>query len=371
MKNCSRALAILAVMALSVSCVKNTRVLGVVADAPQAKVVVKHLDINRFSKVDTLKTDATGAFRYKLNVKKGDPEFLYFFYGDRQIASLILQKGETVHLQTDTLGAYSVKGSEESLKLQQVENAYNACVREMSRILAVAPSPDAALTRRYVAYYRDRVSYVLKNPKSITVVPVFFQQLNDGLPVFNQATDGILMGQVADSLRTVYPQSRYLKALDKEVARRQQLLEVGMRIQDAPEVGYLEIELPGMDGRKQLLSEHLDKVTMLYFWSSTMPEQKMFNLDALVPLYEEFHQKGFEIYAISLDDDKSAWAAAVKNQQLPWVNVCDIRGAQSSYIYSYGVSTLPTAYFLVDGTLDPEAHVRNADDIRSYLKKKL
>ena len=100
------------------------------------------------------------------------PEFLYFFYGDRQIASLVLQKGENVHLQTDTLGAYSVKGSEESLKLQQVENAYNACVRDMSRILSRNPSPDEALTRRYVSYYRDRVSYVLKNPRSITVVPV-------------------------------------------------------------------------------------------------------------------------------------------------------------------------------------------------------
>lgn len=371
MKNFNRFLAVIAVAALSLSCAKNTRVLGVVTDAPQAKVVVKHLDINKFSKVDTLKTDAAGAFRYKLNVKKGDPAFLYFFYGDRQIASLILQKGETVHLQTDTLGAYSVKGSEESLKLQQVENAYNACVRDMSRILSRDPAPDEALTRRYVAYYRDRVNYVMRHPKSITVVPVFFQQLNDGLPVFGQATDGLLMGQVADSLRTVYPQSRYLKALDKEVERRQQLLEVGMRIQDAPEVGFLDIELPGMDGKKQLLSEHVDKVTMLYFWASSTAEQKMFNLDALVPLYEEFHDKGFELYAVSLDEDKAAWAAAVKNQQLPWVNVCDIRGAQSPYIYSYGISSLPMAYFLVDGSLDPDAKVRNAEDIRAYLKKKL
>lgn len=370
MKNSSRLIALVAGLAVLVSCGKNTRVFGVVADAPSSKVVVKHLDINRFSKVDTLKTDAAGAFRYRLRVKKGDPEFLYFFYGDRQIASLVLQKGENVHLQTDTLGAYSVKGSEESLKLQQVENAYNACVRDMSRILSRNPSPDEALTRRYISYYRDRVNYVLKNPRSITVVPVFFQQLNDGLPVFGQATDGLLMRQVADSLREVYPSSRYVKALDKELERRQQALEMGVRIQEAPTVGYVDIDLPGMDGKSQPLSEHLGKVTMLYFWSSTA-EQKMFNLDALMPLYEEFHGKGFELYAVALDEDKTTWASAVRNQQLPWVNVCDIRGAQSPYVLTYGLATLPTAYFLVDGTIDADAEVRNAEDIRAYLKKKL
>lgn len=372
MRNCKRfAPALLLTLALlAASCGKNTRIMGEVAQAPQKKLVVKLLEVNHFRDLDTLTTDASGAFSYGLDIAKGKPEFIYLFYGDRQIASLLLKKGDYVQVFTDTLGAYRVVGSEESLKLQKVENAYNACVRDISRILARPGDPDGALSRRYVAYYRDRVNYVLSNAHSLTVVPVFFQQINDGLPVFSQATDGILMRQVCDSLKTVYPESRYVKALEKEAARRIQAMELNAKIRDAREIGFVDLELPGMAGASVKLSDHIDKVTMVYFWSSTA-EQKMFNLDALIPLYEEFHDKGFEIYAVALDEDKSQWAAAVRNQKLPWVNVCDIRGAMAPCVSSYGVTSLPMAWFILDGHIDADAGVRNASDIRNYLKKKL
>ena len=90
-----------------------------------------------------------------------------------------------------------------------------------------------------------------------------------------------------------------------------------------------------------------------------------------MPIYEQYHKKGFEVYAVSLDSDKSAWAAAVKNQQLPWVNVCDTRGAQSPYVTSYGIGSLPMVWFIVDGNIDNEARVSNAADIKEYLRKKL
>ena len=148
------------------------------------------------------------------------------------------------------------------------------------------------------------------------------------------------------------------------------MMELNTRLQQAGEVGYIDMSLPGIDGNAAKLSDALQKVTMVYFWSATA-EQKMFNLSSLVPLYEEFHKKGFEIYAVSLDSDKSAWAAAVRNQQLPWVNVCDTRGAQSPYVMSYGIGSLPMVWFIVDGSIDTDAKVRTADEIRGYLRKKL
>ena len=156
----------------------------------------------------------------------------------------------------------------------------------------------------------------------------------------------------------------------KEAQRRIGLLEVNNRLKTAGEIGYIDINLPGIDGKPVALSQVESKVTMLYFWASTA-QQKMFNLDALIPIYEEFHDKGFEVYAVSLDADKSAWAAAVKNQKLPWVNVCDTRGVQSPYISSYGIGSLPMAWFIVDDALDTDAKVSNAADIRNYLRKKL
>lgn len=350
------------------SCAKNTQLTGIVKDAPEANLTLQLLDVNRFQLLDTVKTGADGSFKYALDLD--EPAFVYVFHGDRQIASLLLQKGDKVKVETDTLGAYRTEGSEDCLRLQKVENAYNAFLRDLGTILATDPNPDPAISRRYVEYYRDRVSYIMQNPKSFAVVPVFFQQVNETLPVFSSATDGFIMQSVADSLSTVCPESRWVKALRKEAGRRMESIQLEAKLKDAQEIGYFDVELPGMEGKSIKLSDVESKITMIYFWSSTA-EQKMFNISSLLPLYEEFHPKGLEIYAIALDTDKSAWAAAVRNQKLPWVNVCDIRGASSPYIYSYGVTTLPMFWIIKNGTLDPVNGISDEAGIRAYLKRNL
>lgn len=370
MKSFNRILAAGCLLAALLSCGRNTRIDGVLRDGADTQLVVKLLDVNHFQVLDTVKTGKDGAFRYALDLQEARPEFIYLFYGDRQVASLLLQKGDRVQVETDTLGAYIVRGSDESVLLQKVENAYNGFVRDMNNILLSEPRPNAALSRRYVSYYRDRVSFVMEHSHSLTVVPVLFQQVNPNLAVFSQATDGLLMRNICDSLKLDYPESRYVKALEKEATRRIQQMELGLRMQTAGEVGFIDINLPAMDGSTQSLSQHLDKVTMVYFWASTA-QQKMFNLDALVPLYKDFHPRGFEVYAVSLDTDKTAWATAVRNQQLPWVNVCDTRGVQSPYVATYGLTQLPMAWFLLNGEIDPSAKVSTAADIRKYLQSKL
>lgn len=371
MKSFSRFIALAALCLGLFSCDSNNTVItGVLKDAPESEVIVKLLDVNRFQVLDTLKTDAEGTFSYQMDIPEAQPEFIYLYYKDRQVASLLLERGDVVLVETDTLGAYKVEGSEESLNLQKVENAYNACVRDMSRIITNPFQGDRALSRRYIAYYRDRVEYVLSHSKSLTVVPVFFQKLNDGLPVFAQPTDGLLMRTVCDSLKTVYPESRYVKALEKEADKRISNMEITDRINKAPVVGYIDMELPGVDGKKVKLSDNLSKVTMVYFWATTA-EQKMYNLDSLLPIYEEFHPKGFEIYSVCLNVDKTLWGTAMRNQNLPWVNVCDTRGIDSPYIGMWGVTDLPMFWFLVDGEIDSAVSVHNDDEIKAYLRSKL
>ena len=361
-------LLLLAALAV-VACGKNNAQLtGLVPDAPESSIVLKMLDVNRFQVIDSVKTNAAGEFSCKVSLE--EPSFVYLFYGDRQIASLLLQQGDKVKVETDTLGAYRTAGSEECLKLQKVENAYNAFIRDVVSIIKTDPNPDVALSRRYVEYYRDRVNYVMMNSHSLTAVPVFFQQINEDLPVFSSNTDGFIMNAVADSLETVYPGSSWIKALRKEAETRVNVLQLADKISKAKEIGYFDIELPGMEGKNIKLSDVESKITMVYFWSSTA-EQKMFNISALVPLYEEFHGKGLEIYSVCLDTDKTAWATVVRNQQLPWVNVCDTRGAYSPYVESYGVTTLPMVWVIKNGVIDPISGIKDAASMKVYLKKNL
>ena len=360
MSRFSKLIAFAAAMLALVSCGSNARIDGTVADAASSEVIVKLLNSNRYEVLDTVKTDASGRFSYKLDVAEGQPEFVYVFYKDRKIASLLLEAGDKVSVASDTLGRYSVEGSQESVKLAEVEKAYAAALMEFE---ALAKKMDAAsdqaefdqlakdMTQVYVAYYRDRVKYVMENSQSLTVIPVFYQTLGENLPLFYQNTDAILFRNAADSLEAVYPDSKYVKALRKDAEIRFGYLELQERLLDAEEIGYPEIELPGLDGKMRKLSDMDSRVVIVCFWSAAQAQQNMFNIEFFKPLYEQYHKKGLDIYQVSLDVDKTLWATTVKGQNLPWTNVCDSRGAQSPYVALYNLSAIPAAFIIADGEL--------------------
>lgn len=371
--------AALAFVAALASCSPKASVSGTVKDAAGSEVVVKLLDINRYTVLDTIKTGTDGSFAYKVNVKKSNPEFVYVFYKDTKIASLLLESGDKVNVVTDTLGNCTVSGSEESAKLVQLEKDFVDAASRLDalsdKILAGASEEESlkirqAITEEYINYYRSRVKYVLENPYSLTVVPVFYQNFAEGLPVFAQQTDAIHFTNACDSLETVYPDSRYVRALRREAARRMQQMSLNVKLSEATEIGYPEIELPDVNGELKKLSETEGKVILLHFWSAADAEQKMFNQDVLIPLYNQFKNKGLEIYAVALDTDKAVWARAVKSQNLEWVNVCDASGAASSCVVLYNLNTLPCSFLISSGELLPD-RISDEASLRKVLGKLL
>ena len=358
------------------SCAKTARIQGTVAEAPQSDVIVKLLDVNTYKVLDTVKTDASGRFSYSVEVAEGQPEFVYVFYGDTKIASLVLEAGDKVAVEADTLGAYKVTGSEESVRLQEVEKNYSEFLGRLTGILSAASEDEdmtgvnRALSKEYVNYYRKAVAYVISNPKSITSVPVLFQTVNTGFPVFNQPADAVTFRAICDSLKTVYPESKYVKALDKEAVRREQAFGLSLKISDQERVSYPDIVLPDTKGQKTALSKVDAKVVLLYFWTASDAAHKMFNVDSLLPLYEQYHSKGFEIYSVAVDTDKATWAASVKNQKLPWINVCDGLGIACPALAVYNVTSLPASFVIRDGSLSTEK-IGTVEGLKAYLQKNL
>ena len=200
---------LMAAAALS-ACGQKAEISGTVAGAPDSEIIVKQLDINVYSVLDTISTGADGSFRYKVDVKKGQPEFVYLFHGDTRIAGLLLETGEKVSVSADTLGNYSVQGSVGSEKLAEVDKAYS---RFLNDIYNAETGPE--MGRIYIDHYRECVKYVLANPYSLTTVPVLFERLSDVSPDFSQNTDALLFKTAADYLNTVHPQSRHVPAIAK------------------------------------------------------------------------------------------------------------------------------------------------------------
>jgi len=350
-----------------------------VADDPSGQVVVKLLDVNTYKLLDTLQLDKRGQASYKMEVAEAQPEFVYFFRGDKRLAAAVVLPGDRINIEADTLGKYTVSGSEESALLQQVDQSFSSFIAAMTtamKPLEGNTSPELEeevnkeLSHLYVEHYREALKFMLEHPYSITNVPVAFQKVNDSFPVFNQETDGIHMSNIADSLQTVYPDSKYVKALAKEAERRMNLMRMNTSLRNAGEMSFPDIVASDIKGEKVALSELDSKVIIVHFWTATDAAQKLFNNDVLKPLYKDFHSKGLEIYAVGVDADKSLWASTVKSQELPWINVCDGLGVSSPIVRNYNLGALPSSVVLVDGEITSE-DVSSTDKLRKLLNAKL
>lgn len=361
-------LAVVASAALVLSsCAQKARVQGVVNGASESEIVVSLLKVNTLEPIDTVKTDGNGRFSVKVDVKKGEPEFVYLYRNGVRVAPLLLQAGDRITVETDTLGNCNVTGNPEAELYVSMERNYAEFVSKVDGYIATDDVKNARL--EYINYYRNSLRFIAEHPYSIVNVPLMYQTVADGVLVFGQQTDAIHFTRVCDSLETVYPDSKYVKALRKAADERRNVLDLQLLMKDAGSVGFIDIELPDINAQKQKLSDVKGKVIMLHYWTLT-PEQKMMNLDVLLPLYKEYHSKGLEIYQVALEGDKTAWAATMKAQNLPWVNVCDVNEASSKYVSLYALQQLPSTFFIAGDELINEP-ISSESDLRKLLDKLL
>ena len=347
------------------ACTGSAGIMAEIKDAGESEIVLRQQNINKFDILDTVRTDAAGRFRYKVKLEKGNPDFIYIYRNDRKLASLLLQSGDKVHVVADTAGNYSVEGSAESEKLRLVEKDYadfsakmDSLANELSEVgndAAREAELSSEMAGCYTGYYRKCVKYVMSNSRSLTVVPVFYQTVAGSFYVFSQDTDALHFANVADSLALAYPDSKYVKALEQEAASRRKQLELRVRLQTAEEIGYPQLELPDVHGKKVKISDLDAKAVLLYFWSPDNALQKMANLDVLKKIYSDYKGKGLEIYQVAIAVDKPAWERIVTAQGLGWTNVCDGLGENSPVIGQYNLNRLPAYFLIVDGQLSDRA----------------
>ncbi|MGN6294989.1 MAG: TlpA family protein disulfide reductase [Chitinophagaceae bacterium] len=107
----------------------------------------------------------------------------------------------------------------------------------------------------------------------------------------------------------------------------------------------LQIELPTVKGDKISLSSLKGKVILLDFWASWCMPCRSANRK-LVKLYDKYKSKGFEIYSVSLDDEKADWEKAIRQDKISWLQVNEptVWGAESAR--RWNISALPTTFLI-------------------------
>lgn len=126
-----------------------------------------------------------------------------------------------------------------------------------------------------------------------------------------------------------------------------------------------------IDGKSVSFSSHVykNKYTLLEIWASwCAPCRK--SIKTLPPVYTKFHDSGFEIFAISVDEDKSKWEKASKEIKMPWIDVYNIFGGQNDVGELYGVITIPKN-ILFDSSGTIVALDVNAEFLEKFLTEKI
>ncbi len=106
-----------------------------------------------------------------------------------------------------------------------------------------------------------------------------------------------------------------------------------------------EIVLNDPDGKPIKLSSLRGQYVLIDFWAAWCRPCRMENPNN-VKLYNKYHDKGFEIYGVSLDKNKDSWLKAIKDDGLTWIQVSDLKYWNSEGAKTYNVKGIPHTVLL-------------------------
>ena len=364
--------AVLCVVSLVLAACKRQADFTVEGVVSGADGQVMYLGVSSVETLDSVRLTAAGEFRFE-RPRPAYPDF-YRLRLNNQLINFSIDSTETISFVADAetfATSYRVEGSENCKAIKNITLAQldaNQAIGRARRAYEADQLADTAYARQVEeavgAYKEVARRYIYSAPMSAAAYFALFQQI-DGLLLFDlyDKEDSKAYGAVATSLDHFYPESPRAKHLYNlalqsiKVIRSQR--PVNLDNVEREEVGYVDIELPDIQGVSRKLSALAPGNIVLLNFTAYMSEWSPALNMALGELYVEYHDKGLEVYQVSLDGDVHFWKNAASN--LPWTCVRDPQTVYSQVAALYNVKQLPVIFVLDrSGNL-----VKRVDDMKN------
>ena len=313
--------------------------------AEKTLVVLSKITDAKLEIQDSAYAAKDGAFNFTGSGSEGSSLY-YLTFGNTTPPGIpvILEHGAQVKLGVTKVGAaydITLVGGEYNKSMLKLYNLYTGFEKEMASFNAEVATIDATTvteeirtntTQRYnkmISSRSEAIEQFIQNepasPATYFAVKYLFQK---------PASKLILIA--ADKMGKELPNSLYTKNLVSLAAN------IGPTVEGAIAP---EISLKTPEGEILALSSLRGKVVLIDFWASWCGPCRKENPN-VKKIYEKYKDQGFEIYAVSLDNNEAQWKGAIAKDGLAWKHVSELLGWKGTVSRAYGVGSIPQTFLL-------------------------
>lgn len=322
--------------------------------------------------VDSSVVAADKSFKFNSKIPDGGGYYLINFFGMElsQKVLLILEGGETVNLIADGLdtpakrGSFQLTGDSKNIEyfnrilkisqeLQTKVESWNLQVTA-----AKAKKDDATIQKIQNEFQAAQEANLNKIKALLPEMGTHLVALWTAGNFLDPVNDMETLLQVAEKFKIEKGNSAnvHIKTFLQQVMRLKGV-SVGS---EAP-----EIAMKTPNDKVLALSSLRGKYVLLDFWASWCGPCRRENPN-VVRIYYKFKDKNFDIFSVSLDQEKTSWLTAIEKDGMAWNHVSDLQYWNSAAAVAYGVQGIPATFLL-----DKEGKVIAKNLRGEELEKKL